>query len=180
MHGFFNIFNYFAPWRILKTFPYGWRMFYYDHIKTIFYPHNKRIRKSVPRQYSDISHLIEIVNFKFVEVFYEDEYIDGNIDWNSTEEHKEFSLWLESAYKYIKIERPKLEEELNNSYPPLKPIDEMFKPIEKDGKRWYQMVDDGVPYEVKYAEVNRLEKQIMDRDTEILTEIIKRRSYFWS
>ena len=180
MYGFSNILINFAPWRLLKFIPYGWKMFYYDHIKTIFKPHNKRIRKSVPRQYSDISNLIEIVNFKFVEVFYEEEYIDGNVDWDATEDHKEFSLWLESAYKYIKIERPKLEEELNNSYPPLKPFNEMFKLVENNGRKLYQMIDDEVPYEVKYADVNRIEKQIMDRDTEILTEIIKRRSYFWS
>jgi hypothetical protein len=180
MNGLSNISNYFTFGRLLGFLTYGWRMFYYDHIKTIFSPHNKRIRKAIPRQYSDISNLIEIVNFKFVEVFYEDDYIDGNVDWSATEDHKEFSLWLEAAYRYIKIERPRLEEELNNSYPPHKPIDEMFKPVEIDGKKMYEMINDGIPYEVKYADVIRIEKQIMDKDTEILTEIIKRRSYFWS
>lgn len=175
-----NILDYFTFYRLLNLLPYKWKMFYYDHVKTIFYPHNNRIRESIPRQYSDISHLIEIVNFKFVEVFYEEEYIDGNVDWTATEDHRQFSLWLESAYKYIKIERPKLEEELANSYPPLKPFNEMFKPIEEKGKRYYQMIDDSIPYEVKYAEVNRIEKEITDKDTEILNGIIKRRSFFWS
>jgi hypothetical protein len=42
------------------------------------------------------------------------------------------------------------------------------------------MKDDGIPYEVKYKEVNRIEEEIEKRDTEILTELIKRREYFWT
>jgi hypothetical protein len=44
----------------------------------------------------------------------------------------------------------------------------------------FRMVDDGIPYEVKYKEVNRIEKLIEDTDTEILTEFVKRRNYFWT
>jgi hypothetical protein len=44
----------------------------------------------------------------------------------------------------------------------------------------FEMVEDDIPYMVKYAEVNRLEKLIDDTDTEVLTEIVKRRHYFWT
>jgi hypothetical protein len=42
------------------------------------------------------------------------------------------------------------------------------------------MKDDRVPYEVKYKDVIRLEEEIKTKDTELLTELIKRREYFWT
>ena len=47
-------------------------------------------------------------------------------------------------------------------------------------KKRFTFKDDGVPYEVKYKEVNRIEEVIRAKDTEILTELIKRRDYFWT
>jgi hypothetical protein len=51
---------------------------------------------------------------------------------------------------------------------------------DENGKRLFQFKDDGVPYEVKYKDVNRIEEEIEKRDTEVLTELIKRREYFWT
>jgi hypothetical protein len=175
------IFEKYGIWDALDLFPYGWRMYYYDHIKTIFKPNNSRIRKAIPRQYSDISGLIVNVNFEFIKAFYEDEYKADIVDWEATEHHSEFAKWLESAYTYITKERPQLEIDLNNAYPPFKSFDDMFKPIvDKDGKKMFEMADDGIPYEVKYKDVNRIEEEIEKRDTEVLTELIKRRYYFWT
>jgi len=175
------ILNRFGVWDFVDILPYKWRMFYYDHIRTIFKPYHKKLRKSIPRQWADISSLIVDVNFKFVEVFYEDEYKADIVDWSATEHHKEFANWLETAYSYITKERPQLHIELDNAYPPSKPISDMFKlTTDEQGKQVYQMVDDGIPYNIKYAEVNRIEKIINDKDTELLTEIIKRRDYFWT
>jgi hypothetical protein len=42
------------------------------------------------------------------------------------------------------------------------------------------MILSELPYEVKYAEVNRIEELIDNKDTEILTEFVKRRNYFWT
>lgn len=168
-------------WDVWDLLPYGWGMYYYDHIKTIFKPCNDRIRKSIPRQWRDISHLMVDVNFEFIKAFYEDEYKADIVDWDATEHHKEFAEWLEKAYLYITKERPQLEIDLQNAYPPFKGFADMFKPIiDKDGKRMFEMADDGIPYDVKYKEVNRIEKLIDDTDTEILTEFVKRRDYFWT
>ncbi|NBO22125.1 hypothetical protein EBU94_02130 [bacterium] len=79
---------------IFHLFPRSWRNFYYDHIRTIFKPHHKRLRKAIPRQWSDISHLIVMVNFEFIKSFYEDEYVKGIVDWDATQPHQKFSTWL--------------------------------------------------------------------------------------
>jgi hypothetical protein len=175
------LFENYGIWDALDLFPYSWRMTYYDKIKPIFKPQNQRIRKFIPRTYKDISHLMVDVNFEFIREFYEDEYKADIVDWEATEHHSEFAKWLESAYTYITKERPQLEINLSNAYPPFKGFDEMFKPsITKDGKKMYELADDGIPYEVKYKEVNRIEQLIEDTDTEILTEFVKRRNYFWT
>lgn len=169
---------------IWDVLPFGWRMRYYDKIRPIFAPQNKRYRKVVPRTWSDVSNLIEVVNFEFIKGFYEDEYLHGHTDWVGTGEHAvEFAKWLESAFDYITIERPGLEKQMEDAYPPHRPLEEMFRPCEigEDGKvKMYKMVDDGRTYEQKYGEVNRLEQLIQDKDTEILIQMVKYRHFFWS
>ncbi len=168
-------------WEAWDLFPYGWRTTYYDKIRPIFNPQNKRIRKSIPRTWADITSLVVDVNFEFIKVFYEDEYKAGIVDWEATEQHGEFAKWLESVYVYITKDRPQLQKDLENAYPPSKPLDDMFEPIvDENGRKMFRMVDDGIPYEAKYKEVNRIEKLIEDTDTEILTEFVKRRNYFWT
>jgi len=138
------------------------------------------LRKAIPRQWCDLTTIIPIINFEIIKSFYEDEYKNGCIDWSSDENHKNFEQWLIESYRYITVERPLLESRLNNSYPPSRPLDEMFKPIEKDGKKWYQLVDDGVPYEVKYKDVIYYENKIKDKDTQILKDLIDKREFFWT
>jgi hypothetical protein len=171
----------FGIWEFIDLFPYGWRMYYYDHIKTIFNPNNNRIRKAIPRQYRDISGLVVDVNFEFIKAFYEDEYKADIVDWEATEQHSEFVKWLEGVYAYIVTERPQLQKDLENAYPQHASFKDMFEPaVDENGRKMFRMVDDKVPYDVKYKEVNRIEKLIEDTDTEILTEFVKRRNYFWT
>jgi hypothetical protein len=175
------IFEKYDIWDFLDLFPYSWRMTYYDKIKPIFKPQHERIRKSIPRTWMDVSQLIVDVNFEFIKAFYEDEYKADIVDWDATEHHKEFAHWLELSYKWITQRRPQLQKDLENAYPQHSSIESLFKPTtDENGKRVFQMVDDGIPYEVKYAEVNRIEELIDNKDTEILTELIKRRNYFWT
>jgi hypothetical protein len=171
-------------WQLIPFIPRWADLYYYDKIRPIFNPQNKRYRKIIPRTWSDVSHLIEIVNFEFIKGFYEGEYLHGNTNWEGTGEHAvEFAYWLESAYDYITIERPQLEKDMDNAYPPLRPLNEMFVPCETDEKgkvKMFKMVERKESYEELYGEVNRLEQLIQDKDTEILSQLIKYRHFFWS
>ncbi len=171
----------FGVWDIWDLLPYRYSLYYYDCIKPFFIPRNKRIRKAVPRQYRDISSLIVDINFEFIKAFYEDEYKAGIVDWDATEHHKEFARWLELSYKWITQRRPQLEKDLENAYPTSKPFDEMFEAkTDHNGKKIFELKDDGIPYEVKYKEVNRIEEVIKTKDTKLLIELINRREYFWT
>lgn len=177
-------FKRFGIWSFWDLFPYRWSMYYYDVIKPIFRPRNKKVRKAIPRKWADVTSLIVDVNFAMIKQFYEDEYLLGIVDWeNSSEGHKQFEQWLKEAYIYVTCKRPSLEAERDNSYPPTKPIEEWFesKPeVDEHGRKTFKMKDDGIPYEVKYKDVIRLEKEIEESDSQILHKMIEYREYFWT
>lgn len=122
-----------------------------------FRPCHQQIRKSIPNRWIDLTELIRIVNFEFLKSYHDHEM--HNIEWNSDEQHQEFHSWIKQAYVYVTVERPKLEDDLSNSYPP------------RGAKG---------TYEEKYGEVNRLEALIEKKDTEVLVELVKKRGWFWS
>ena len=162
---------------VFDLFPYRWRLWYWDNIKPIIQPAHKRLRKAIPRQWQDITSLIVNLNFELIKSFYEEEYKHGPVDWEGTsKEAAKFEKWLNEAYRYIVVERTILEKRMEEAYPPSKPFDEMFKRTEGG----YLMIDDGVPYEVKYKKVIELEKKIEDTDTKVLKDLIKYRDYFWT
>ena len=172
----------FGIWDAWDILPYSWNMWYYDKLRPIFAPKHSRLREAIPRQWCDISSLIVDVNFEFIKTFYEEEYLDGVVDWSATELHKEFAVWLEQSYLYITKERLELEKQKDEAYPKKDGclFDNFEEVTDERGRKLYQFKDDGIPYDVKYGEVNRLEKLIEDKDTDILIEIIKRREYFWT
>ena len=166
----FNL-NIWLKWYMLKKnlslyIPYqirdGWYKF-----KCFFNPKNKKYRAAIPNTWADVCILIEDVNFAFIKGFYEDEYKSGWVDWEASgEPTSKFAKWLEKAYQYITVERPELQKDLDEAYPPL------------TTKRLTEI--NHTSYEEEYAEVHRIEKLIKDKDTKILTETIKYRQYFWT
>ena len=177
-----QIFEKYGIWDVWDLFPYRFRMYYYDYVRPVFFPQHKKVRAAIPRTWADITSMIVDVNFAMIKEFYEDEYLNGVVDWEgSSEGHKQFEQWLKEAYTYVAYKRPSLEAERDNSYPPSKPFNEWFEEkTDEKGRRVLQMKDDGVPYEVKYKDVIRLEKEIAETDTKFLKEMIEYREYFWT
>lgn len=126
-------------------------------IKCWMKPAHQQLRDAIPREFRDISSLIVSVNFEFIKSYYENEM--DVIDWDHNEYHQEFRDWINDAYAYITQERPNLEQEIANAYPPLKARG---------------------TYSELYAEVIRLEALLQEKDTAVLMEIVKRREMFWS
>jgi hypothetical protein len=109
--------KHFDIWDIWDIIPYKYERFYHDKVKTIFKPYHSRLRKVIPRQWSDLTELVVDINFEIIKSFYEDEYSKGIVDWESDDSHKNFAQWLEGAYKYITIERPEYEKQMDAAYP---------------------------------------------------------------
>lgn len=166
----FNL-NVWLKWLMFKKnisykIPYKIRDRWYK-FKCFFKPHGKKYRAAIPNTWVDVCALIEDVNFAFVKGFYEDEYKKGMVDWEeSGKDVAKFAKWLEKAYNYITIERPRLQKDLDAAYPEL------------TGKRLTNT--SWKTYEQEYGEVDRLEKEIKEKDTKVLNNIIKYRQYFWT
>jgi hypothetical protein len=142
-----------------------WRSLRYK-VKTFFVPENAMIRKAVPKRYADTTSIILDVNFATILQF-KKEADESMVDWQAHEEHAEFKAWLNTACVWINEGRANLEKEKDKAYPS-RNISVLLKPstIEE--------------YQDMYKEVNRLEALIDQTDENILIQMIKFRSYFWT
>lgn len=132
-------------------------------VKHFFSPKHQDIRRAIPREWADISSLIVDVNFAMI-LDFKKEVDQDTVNWASDDEHKKFIRWFSSAVNYINVERKKLLENLDKSYPPFPLPKEMSK----------------LSYDELYGEVNRIDKEIDDKDTAILKQMIDYRHFFWT
>jgi hypothetical protein len=140
---------------------YRVREFWYSKLNPILNPQNSRYRAVIPKTWLDVDCLMENVNFEFIKGFYEDEFLQSAVDWNYNEKHKKFALWLKKSYKYLTVKRPELELKIENSYP--KELPELLSTRKKI-----------------YSKIEKLEKELFDRDTQLLKEFVEYRKFFWT
>jgi hypothetical protein len=132
-----------------------------DWISYTLNPRQKWLTKQIPKSWADKTWLIPELNFAMVVDFVEGEQALDVTDWDaSSEGHSQFAKELKECYDYIKVRRPKLQSQFENSYP-----DEETMTGE---------------YEIDYAEHNRLEVLINKEDTKYLVWIVTNRDYFWA
>jgi hypothetical protein len=126
----------------------------YYNVKRFFFPCAPRFRKAWPRhQYKDICDAIVDCNLALLLDFWEKEIVDGHVDWESDEKHKEFYDKLQKAMTWAKYDRHCTENEIEKAY---------------------DMPSDS------YTEVIRLESYIRDKDTEVLLFMVENRNFFWT
>jgi hypothetical protein len=131
-------------------------------IKRWFNPLHPRWRASLPRhQYKDIQELVVDSNFALIRDFYWEEVIDGVVDWSSTEEYETFHNQLVINVNWIENELPALNKQHEES------LSKAF-------------LNTKAEYYTKYEEVAKIEKEIHDKTTEILTWFIENRAFFWT
>jgi hypothetical protein len=164
-------------------------------ITSWFNPKQKWLTRVIPNTWCDKTELVPLVNFAILIDFVEKE--DGlnqlDMDWDKEMKDGHVSQDyvdnvmrvygdLKAVYNYIKAERPQLEKDLVNSYPkPLIHFDEMFTPLPGDCAQMKTTEKIyGGSYEEVYAETNRLEKLIDERETWALQKIIEYRRYLWT
>jgi len=132
-------------------------------IKAIFKPCHADVRKAIPRQWTDVCSLIVDVNSALI-ISFKKEADKSYVDWSGTEKHQQFKDWLDAAAKWITQDKPKLEKQKSDAYPP--------HPLPPDMKH--------LKYDELYGRVNEIEKIIEDTDSKILKEMIDYREYMWT
>lgn len=133
----------------------------YDWVRYKINPRQKWLKKQIPDSWCDKVSLVKDLNFAMIVHFIEGEKCFDNTDYEgSSESHIKFAKELRECYEYIKNERPRLDKIYWDSFPK----------------------DDAYTgdYNVDYADVNRLEKEIEDKDTKWLTWIVNNRGFLWT
>lgn len=124
------------------------------NVYRFFKPCNKRIRKVIPKNWIDLDELIRVANFEILLQFYEEEYKDAYVEFDT-----EFVLWLEKSYEYIKHGRDNIQNEINSEF----------------------NIIESMPYNNRsYSSIWDLEKKMENMDTDILVNMMKYRGHFWT
>jgi hypothetical protein len=142
--------SWFIRYNIISCIPYPIREFYYEKIKTIWAPQHSRIRKAVPKYWWDLDHVLQVVNFEIIKSFYEDEYMAGIVDWEGTGG---------DSLKFTKW------------------LEEAYTYITSYRKVLEKQIENAYP---NYKKVEKLEKEMEDKDTEVLINLVKWRRHMWT
>lgn len=169
-----------AWFEIWSRLPYSWKDNWWK-FKSIFSPQHKKVRKAFPRTWADTTELIRVLNFAMLTEFYEDEFLDGWVDWDSDESHREFKSWLTASYHYITVERPDLEKRYWDAMPNDNFFDQFEKTVDAYGQVVYKTKGDPKQcYNEKYGKADKIEQEILEKDTSILKEMVEKRDRFWT
>jgi len=149
-------------------------------VRAFFNPRQKWLTKQIPKTWCDKTELVPLVLFAILIDFVESEKgcDQLNVDWSEdiakgyvTPEYvdsvKRIYSELLEVYHYAKTGRAALQKALDESYPE---IDITSKTPWKTEQ----------PYEIAYAETNRLEKLIEEKDQWAMTTIIKHVGVLWT
>ena len=152
----------------------------YDTVRCWFKPCQKWLTKEIPNTWCDKTELIPRLLFTCLINFVEEEKgLDQlGISWESdlkagyvtqayVDDHTYRYGLLKKVYDYVKYERDFLKNLMNASYPDHLP-EFLGGPV------------DNRPYEVKYAETNRLEKLIEDKDQWAMKSIVEQVGILWT
>jgi hypothetical protein len=179
------------PSLIFNSF-FWWDLKY--QISASFNPRQKWLTKSIPNTWCDKTTLIPHLLFECLIHYVEkEEGLQDQTDWSKdlkegyvTQEYidtmKTRDELLRAVYNYVKTERLVIESEQDNSYPiPLSPTKDLFTKNE-DGNRTMRTCDDvyGMSFTEAYAEVDRLEKLIEEKDMWAMNTIVKYYQYMWT
>ena len=163
-------------------------------ISAWFNPRQKWLTKTIPNTWCDKVTLIPHLLFECLIHYVEKEKgLQDQIDWSEDlkngyvsqeyiNDRQNRDATLRAVYNYVKTERAALEAAQDNSYPiPLSSTRDLFIKNE-DGNSTMRSCDDvyGMPYEEAYAETNRLEKLIEEKDLWAMNTIVKYHQYLWT
>ncbi len=191
------------PLRVLKhpsllfNSYFWWDLKY--QISAWFNPRQKWLTKSIPNTWCDKTSLIPHLLFEcLVHYIEKEEGLQDQMDWSEdlkaghvSQEYidtlKTRDTLLRSVYNYIKTERPMLEKEHDNSYPEELPgVHGMFREPKVDAagnkSSCMRSCEElyGMSFEEAYAETNRLEKLIEEKDLWAMNAIVKYHQHLWT
>jgi hypothetical protein len=129
------------------------------YLYRLWKPCHNDVRKSIPRHWIGYDDLILRINFAMFIEYYTKSYLAYEEDKLAFNE--EFSKWVEDTINYISVRR-----------------DRMLKKIEDTYPTEAELQDDTIRREL-YGRVSQLEKELYDKDSQYISDIIKYREQLW-
>jgi hypothetical protein len=185
-------------WRVFKHPSLLFNSFFWwdvrYRISAFFNPRQKWLTKTIPNTWCDkvslIPHLLFTCLIHYVE---KEEGLSDNYDYTEDLEKGyvsqqyvdsvlETDRELRAVYNYIKVERPQLEEQHENSYPtPTSKATDFFVKG-ADGHYTMRSCEElyGFPYKEAYAETHRLEALLEEKDAWAMNTIVKHYQKMWT
>lgn len=128
-------------------------------IRLFFNPVFPRWRKSLPRhEYADLIEFVPKSNFALILDFYYEEVLNGIVDWEADEPHREFLIKLKEHVAWIETGKKLKENQL------VEAISNQFTVVE------FTEAD----------KVRTIEEEIFNRDTDVLNWLIANRGIMWT
>ena len=162
-HKLQDTYDFLCPW---------WRHDKWYGIKCFFFPKTKWIRKALDNGWHDLDYCYTQILFAGIINYVEGEKCFETIMWVTPQE-KRHKKKIEEIYKWAKTGRKELQLKIENAYPPF----EVGWLTKLNTKTQQECKDD---YELKYGELNRLEKLLYDTDTKHLNWLISYRNTLWT
>jgi hypothetical protein len=130
-------------------------------IENFLYPPHPILRKSIPKEWVDLVDLIIDINFAIILQFQDE------IENSSCAMDLEFAEWIGKSVEYIKIERPKK----------FKEIEEIMEGY--DVGNCFANIS-STHNKTIYNKTEEIKKEIEQKDSEIIKQMIDYRGYFWT
>ena len=164
-------------WEWLSDYKFGifnqhwWRDVWYKQVSSRFCPRNKWLTKQIPRTWQDKDHLLETCVLGALKNYCEEDGEDcfHVLCWDSPECQAEFMREVKRQYELTTQKLVALQKELEAEWDAIPPRD--WKAINNGDRAEYDRI---------YGKIDRLEKEIYDLQTDIMTWVVKNRNGLWT
>lgn len=148
----------------------------YYSIYYLFRPQHSELRKVIPRSYQELDYLMVEFNFALVKSLVEKQYdgieslysnylavpqVGGEFDKELVDRWNNFRQQLFNCYKYITIQRVRLQKELEDSHK-------------------FDLPATPEVWEKFFTDSTRIEQEIENLDNKWLVWIVNNKNYFWT
>ncbi len=146
-----------------------WRHFYYDYIRCRICHQQKWLVGKIPRTWTDKDHILEICVFASLIDYVEGEKCFEVLNTEGPPFQVAFLRKVLENYEIVKYQLPKLEKQLAYEWDNIPEHD--WKDINNGDKDEYDRL---------YGKIDRLEKQIYDLQTKVMTWVVVHRDGLWT
>ncbi len=166
-----NMWNYISDYRFKVFNKHWWHNFWYEQVSTRIRPRNAWLTSKIPRTWIDKDTIMETVLLESLKHYCEEsgENCFNTLSCDNPPEQAKFMQEARNNYELVTQKLVSLQKELNAEWDavPDQSLDDINNnPVDK--------------YERLYGKIDRLDKEIYDLQTQIMTWMVIHRNELWT